>query len=39
MRKAFTMASNDEVRALLALCLAACMLSIYTVAWATGVVS
>lgn len=39
MRKAFIMASNDEVRAFLALCLAACMLSIYTVAWATGVVS
>ncbi|HSZ68121.1 MAG TPA: hypothetical protein VK825_18075 [Xanthobacteraceae bacterium] len=32
-------ASSDEVRAFLALCLAACLLSVYAVACATGAVS
>ena len=32
-------ASTDEVRAFLALCLAACLLSVYAVACATGAVS
>jgi hypothetical protein len=32
-------ASSDEVRAFLALCLAACLLSVYAFAWATGAVS
>jgi hypothetical protein len=32
-------ASSDEVRAFLALCLAACLLSVYVVACATGAVS
>jgi len=31
--------SGDDFRAFLALCLAACLLSVYTIAWATGVVS
>lgn len=31
--------SGDEIRAFLALCLAACLLSVYAVAWATGAVS
>jgi hypothetical protein len=32
-------ASSDDIRAFLALCLAACMLSVYAVACATGAVS
>lgn len=32
-------ASGDEIRAFLALCLAACLLSVYAIACATGVVS
>jgi hypothetical protein len=32
-------ASSDELRAFLALCLAACLLSVYAIAWATGSVS
>ncbi|MGA7429510.1 MAG: hypothetical protein WBQ24_07775 [Xanthobacteraceae bacterium] len=32
-------ASSDEVRAFLALCLAACLLSVYAFAWATGAVT
>jgi hypothetical protein len=32
-------ASSDEVRAFLALCLAACLLSVYAIACATGAVS
>jgi hypothetical protein len=32
-------ATSDEVRAFLALCLAACLLSVYAFAWATGAVS
>ncbi len=31
--------TSDEVRAFLALCLAACLLSVYAFAWATGAVS
>jgi hypothetical protein len=31
--------SGDDFRAFLALCLAACLLSVYTIACATGVVS
>jgi len=32
-------AAGDEIRALLALCLAGCLLSVYTVAWATSLYS
>jgi hypothetical protein len=31
--------SGDDFRAFLALCLAASLLSVYTIAWATGAVS